>query len=323
MSAQSASAQHAQPGLYDFTDYTLLSPEQTRDIITGRTFWDRMVHDRTYFGEDGTFVQQVIQEDGIARPGTIFTGTWRMDSDGAVCWSYNKSNDPDFVLSEGEVCYEFYIGPERFRPLPKYTDPLYVVEKGDKSRENASYFWNRYIDGRVILAPSFAQNFLKTIDYMKSFRRKFNAFDHPDTPPMRDPSALNEDMKAYVELISGNVLFTPYHFLYFGEDGDYIFYTRSDIAEANGDIAAIKEKARHGRWIVHDNMHCWSLYKGRGRTTCHYVARGKTLDHGFDGFVTHVQDGFSRFLNGQPVGLTTVQGTKAPAAIFTPQRPVE
>lgn len=308
-----AEDQYADTVVYDFTGYNKMDGEAVKNLFTGRTFWDRKRHDRFFFGADGAFTQQYVSSQGSQPAGTIVSGQWSVDGDGAFCAVYQSVNGKAYPQGGAKECFDVYMGPDKYRPLPKYTDPLYIVPKGDKSREKVSHFWNRWIDGSVILSPEFAKNFEKSLRYMTMMGSKFKAADHRETPPVNPEKPLPTTMKAYYDAVVGKVLYTPYHYLYFRPNGDYVFYNRDSYNAAKGDLVALAKKAKTGRWFMHDNVHCWGIYSS-SKSTCQYVAQGQTLNHSFEGFVTHMHDGFSRKLNGKPVGIVDVKDTEYPEA---------
>ncbi len=312
MSVGAAKAQ--KPDSYDFTGYEKMTGAKVKELFAGRTFWGRSQYDRYYFGADGSFAEQYVKADSPVTPGTTYTGKWNVDGDGAVCWTYEGVNTTGTIALPQGACYDVYMGPDKFKPLPKYTDPLYIVKKGDTSKTTAEFFWNRYIDGRVILETSFAQNFEQTLASLASIEQKFaESVAAGQTTPAVDPSKpLTADMQEYYNMVAGNVFYTPYHFLYFAKNGDYIFYNRGDFDMNRGDLAALTAKAKKGRWIIHENAHCWAFNKKE--SACQYVAKGATLDYAFEGFVTHVDDGFTRLINGKPVGVMSLEQTGLPAA---------
>jgi hypothetical protein len=66
--------------------------------------------------------------------------------------------------------------------------------------------------------------------------------------------------------------------------------------------------------MLHNNVHCWSVFGDKPATTCQLISQGGTLDKTADSFVTHVDDGFTRLLNGDPVGIMSVEETGMPSA---------
>ena len=303
-----AEESYADTVVYDFAGYTKMSGDAVKALFSGRTFWDRKQHDRFFFGQDGTFGQGYVSSQGAQPSGTIIAGQWRVDGDGAVCFAYQSVNGKAYPQAGAQECFDVYMGPDKYRPLPKYTDPLYIVPKGDDSKESVKYFWNRWIDGRVLLSPTFAQNFEKSMRYMQNMSSKFQAEAQRNAAPISQAKPLPATMQAYYKAVVGKVLYTPYHYLYFRPNGDYVFYQREKFDKARGDLVAFAKAAKTGRWIMHDNVHCWGLYTS-SKSTCQYVARGQTLDHAFEGFVTHMDDGFTRLLNGNPVGIMSVEET--------------
>lgn len=305
----------AQAQTYDFEGFNKMSGNAVQSLFSGRTFWGKNQHDRFFFGKDGSFAQQYVKSGQSFKPGATFYGQWNVDNDGAVCFTYQQSNVGKTPANE---CFDVYMGPDKFKPLPKYTDPLYLVKKGDDSRTTVEYFWSRWMDGRLVFEPTFAAQFEKHLAYMESIKNKFDADKFRSTPPVKDMSELPADAQAYVQAISGKVFFTPYQYLYFGENGDYILFERGDFDANTNDVAELQEKARRGRWIMFKNVHCWSLYGDGQRSSCQMVGRGQSLDQQVDSFVTHMDDGFSRLLNGNPVGIMTVEQTGAPQAFASP-----
>lgn len=310
-----AAPAHAQkPDSYNFDGYNKMKGADVKALMAGRTFWGRLQYDRYYFGQDGVFVEQFLKADSPVAPGTTYTGKWSVDGDGALCWSYEGVNTPQTVALPQGGCYDVYMGPDKYKALPKYTDPLYLVKKGDTSKTTVEYFWNRWIDGRMVLENGFAQTFDETVQTMTDIKNKFSAADGTTVPPLDAANPLDGDMKEYYDAVVGKIIYTPYHYLYFAPNGDYVFYNRGDFDMNRGDLAALTAKAKKGRWLIARNMHCWSLADKKGNTTCQYVAKGMTLDHSVPAFVTHVDDGFTRVLDGNPVGITTVEQTGVPAA---------
>jgi hypothetical protein len=306
-----AKASWAQDKVYDFEGFNKMQGTAVSSLFSGRTFWGKKQYDRFYFGKDGSFAQQYVKAGQDFKPGSTFYGTWNVDNDGAVCVTYQQSN---VASKPADECFDVYMGPDKFKPLPKYTDPIYMVKKGDTSKTTATYFWSRWMEGRLILDPTFAAQFEKQLDFMQSYKSKFDANRFSTTPPVKDVNALPEGSQNYLKTIAGKVLYTPYHFLYFGANGDYIFYDRGDFNSLKGDMAKLKGTADKGRWVLHNNVHCWSKFGDKPATTCQMVSQGGTLDKPAQSFVTHVDDGFTRLLDGNPVGIMSVEETGAPAA---------
>lgn len=297
--------------IYDFEGFTKMSGSDVEALFTGRTFWGKNQYDRFFFGQDKSFAQQYVKAGQAFKPGATMYGTWAVDADGAVCFNYSSSNVGRVPEAQ---CFDVYMGPDKFKALPKYTDPLYLVKKGDTSKTTVEYFWSRWIDGRLVFDPSFAAKFEAHLSYMDAMGDRFDANKYRSTPPVKDVNALPQESQNFLKAISGKVLFTPYHYLYYGANGDYIYYDRGEFDANKSNIEALKGKAKRGRWIMFNNVHCWSLFGDRPRTSCQMIGQGTTLDTQFQGFVSHLDDGFSRLLNGNPVGIMEVSETGAPAA---------
>lgn len=297
--------------MYDFEGYNKMNSNAVQQLFAGRTFWGKKQYDRFFFGTNGSFAQQYVKSGQNFKPGSTFYGKWSVDADGAVCVSYQQSN----VQSKPkDGCFDVYMGPDKYKALPKYTDPLYLVKKGDTSKTTVKYFWSRWIDGRVVLNPTFAAQFEKQLAYLQGYKAKFDANRYKDTSPVQNVSDLPQASQNYLKAIAGKILFTPYHYLYFAPNGDYIFYERGEFDALKGDVAKLKSKAKRGRWMLHKNVQCWSLFGSSARASCQLIEQGTTLDKPFEGFVTHMDDGFTRLLNGNPVGIMTAEQTGVPAA---------
>lgn len=280
------------------------STKEVEGFFAGRTFWNRKVSHRLYFGTDGQFVYQYFTDFGDYKRGQALYGNWQVPSQDEVCWTIGQGDN-----KSAPICYEVRLGPESRAHVPYYIHNAYLFYKGDPTGKTHIYLDAR-IPGKVILSQEHMEEFWADIDTMTARRIALREAGGIPEKPYEDISQLSPDIQSYLKDTLGKVMALPLSYIITYEDGTFLSMPRIFYDSGAADIEALKEQVGLGRWSIEGNVQCWQSASVRysrrfpDRTVplhCHSVYKNTGLDHSYYGYLTHVQNGYSRIFDASTI----------------------
>lgn len=278
-------------------------------LTDNHTFWKVHKLDRMYFAPDGTFIQQLNDGWNNIEPGTMFTGTWKIEND-QICWNYDAKTADVYQTSSDPYCYQVMTNSpaDNFMVTHMETFRLYPVIENSQAQRIPAFEWDRYAYDNYVLEPEFVPTIQQALQTMASYRR---AGYIPGGTIIRD-ELTSERMQQYYDIAINKVFFIAQEQMFFNDKGLYFFTDEGKIAEANGNVDEMIATGIMGRWQMKDNIHCW--YLSENRSSCEYVVpEGRGLIRPYEGFLGFHHSSFSRVHGEMAVGHLAPGETSAPA----------
>lgn len=298
-SAQSVQSEQGNTPQADLSAFDVMDGRAVSQFIRNKTFWTNYSPYRFYFNTNGRFEHQTNGDVGDLAAGQYF-GQWAVNDKGELCLSYDGN-------SQKNICYLVLRGDSNMRPWGKFDDPVLLapIPKSDTEITadsfQAALAINRWGEGNLIIDDNYFKSFSQTLESLNRTQQEIATSDKATIDAMIQQAKPAPTLQQYVTDITHAVMLFPmgggtYH----APDGTAITLSPQEVNDIkrNPKRSQLPKREYDSLWFVDGNTQCWIVPNNPQGTLCQAVYDKKTLKtpSANNGYVTHVQDGYTRVI---------------------------